>query len=88
MRSDIQRAALRATAKLVFSVSVFGCGGATAVDPSSHDDKAQDVHVIAPDRSSVSLEASQATVPSPTASTPITISAFDAGGLIGSRCRR
>ena len=55
---------------------------------ASHDDQAQDVHVIAPDRSSVSLEASQATVPSPTASTPITISVFDAGGLIGSRCRR
>jgi hypothetical protein len=40
MRSDIQRAALRAAAKLVFSAGVFGCGGASAVDPSAQTDKA------------------------------------------------
>ena len=40
MRADIHRAALRAAAKLAFSATVLGCGGATATEPSpTADDK-------------------------------------------------
>ena len=35
MLSDIQRAALRAAAKLAFSATIIGCGGGTAVEPAN-----------------------------------------------------